>query len=128
MYNIYGFLYPNNNFDLDLAARRLNERIANSSVSRQENVVTISSGEWSIFIADVTGDHVSGETMGITDRIAGFEQADAFSLAANPRRIEIWTEDPDPMMEHFNDYLFAVEVLKSFEGVVVIDPNEPALL
>jgi hypothetical protein len=31
-------------------------------------------------------------------------------------------------MEHFNDYLLVVEVLKTFDGLIAVDPNEPSLL
>jgi hypothetical protein len=35
---------------------------------------------------------------------------------------------PDPELEHFNDYLLAVEVLQSFRGLIAVDPREPSLL
>jgi hypothetical protein len=31
-------------------------------------------------------------------------------------------------MEHFDDYLRVVEVLKSFSGLLAVDPNERGLL
>jgi len=33
----------------------------------------------------------------------------------------MWTDIPDPFMEHFNDYLLMVEVLKSFNGLLAVD-------
>ena len=32
------------------------------------------------------------------------------------------------MMEHFDHYLQVVEVLKSFAGLLAIDPKEPGVL
>lgn len=128
MYRAYGLLLPKNDFNLDAAGTRLVAKIAGSSAARNANVVTISKGNWSINIAEVKGAHIPDETVGITDKIAGFERDDVEVLATTDRRIEVWTDDPDPFMEHFNDYLFAVEVLKSFKGVIAVDPNEPALL
>jgi hypothetical protein len=128
MYRALGLLQPNTDFDLDAAGARLAERIPGSTASRSGDVVTIAKGDWSINIALVTGPHVSDETIGITDRIGGLDQADAEVLSRSDRRVEVWTDIPDPFMEHFNDYLFAVEVLKSFGGVVAVDPNEPDLL
>lgn len=128
MYRAYGLLLPNTDFNLDTAASRLVAKIAGSTSTRNGNIATVTKGNWSLNIADVTGDHIPNETVGITDHIAGFERDDAEQLAKSNRRVEVWTDDPDPFMEHFNDYLFAVEVLKSFAGVIAIDPNEPAML
>ncbi|MCE9562987.1 MAG: hypothetical protein K8U57_13170 [Planctomycetes bacterium] len=128
MYRAYGLLLPKTEFDLDTAAKRLTAKIAGSSAARNGNLVSVSKGNWTLNIADVTGAHVPDETVGLTDKIAGFEQADAEVLAKSNRRIEVWTDDPDPFFEHYNDYQSAVEVLKSFPGVTAIDPNGPALL
>ncbi|MBA4190745.1 MAG: hypothetical protein C0467_22395 [Planctomycetaceae bacterium] len=128
MYRAFGLLLPKNDFDLDAAGARLAAKIAGSTAARNASVVTISKGNWSINIAEVQGAHIPDETVGITDKIAGFERDDVEVLATTDRRIEVWTDDPDPFMEHFNDYLFAVEVLKSFKGVIAVDPAEPALL
>ena len=43
------------------------------------------------------------------------------------RRVEVWSDTPDPFMEHFNDFLSVVEVLKSFRGLIAVDPNEPGV-
>ena len=42
--------------------------------------------------------------------------------------VEVWTDLPDPFMEHFNAYLSVVEVLKSFRGLLAVDPKEPGVL
>ena len=54
MYRAYGLLLPKTDFDLDAAGRKLAAKIAGSSSSRNGNIVTISKGNWSINIADVT--------------------------------------------------------------------------
>lgn len=128
MYRALGLLQPNNDFDLDATGARLAARIPGSTASRSGDTVTVKKGEWEIHIALVSGAHIPEETVGITDRIAGLEPAEAAILAQSDRRVEVWCDIPDPFMEHFNDYLFAVEVLKSFGGVVAVDPNEPDLL
>ncbi|MBA4062830.1 MAG: hypothetical protein C0501_03825 [Isosphaera sp.] len=128
MYRAYGFLSPGAAFDLDAAAARLVARIPGSSSARSGDAVTVSQGGWELYVAVVQGPHVPDETVGITDRLAGFDRAEAEALAQSDRRVEVWTDTPDPFMEHFNDYLSAVEVLKSFPGVVAVDPKEPSLL
>ena len=128
MYHAMGLLQKNNDFDLDAAGALLVARIPGSSAVRNGDTVTVGKGDWSINIALVSGPQVQSETAGITGKLAGFDQTEAEALAASDRRVEVWTDDPDPFMEHFNDYLFAVEVLKSFHGVTAVDPNEPSLL
>ena len=44
------------------------------------------------------------------------------------KRVEVWTDVPDPFMEHFNDYLSVIEVLKSFNGLLAVDPKAPGTL
>jgi hypothetical protein len=128
MYRAYGLLQKDSNFDLDVAAARIVGKIAGSSSSRAENTVTVAKGEWSIFVALVTGVHVRFETEGIVGKLAGLDTAEAEPLLASDSRVEVWTDDPDSFMEHFNDYLSIVEVLKSFSGLMAVDPNEPSLL
>ena len=79
-------------------------------------------------MALVAGPHVSTETQGLTEKIAGWEPAEADAVIASDRRVEVWSETPDPFMEHFNDYLKVIEVLKSFRGVIPVDPHTPTLL
>lgn len=128
MYRAFGLLQPNTDFDLDAAAARLVAKIAGSSASRAGDTVTVAKGNWTIYLALATGPHIPAETVGITDKIAGFDQAEAEVLATSDRRVEVWSDDMDPHMEHFNDYLFAVEVLKSFMGVTAVDPKGPDVL
>lgn len=128
MYRAYGLLRKDTNFNLDRAAAQLVARIPGATSSRSGSTVTIAKGDWSLYIAEVSGPHIPDETVGITDKIAGFERDDVEILAQCDRRVEMWSDDPDPFMEHFNDYLFGVEVLKSFTGLTAVDPNEPALL
>ncbi len=128
MYRAYGLLQPGHDFDLDAAAARLVARIPGAASRRSDDMITVAKGDWEIYLALASGPHVPSETVGITDKIAGFERDEAERLAISETRVEVWSESPDPFMEHFNDYLFAVEVLKSFQGVTAVDPNEPALL
>jgi hypothetical protein len=128
MYRALGLLQPNTDFDLDAAGARLVQRIPGAAASRSGDIVAVTKGDWSINFAIVAGPHIPDETVGITDRIGGMDRAEAELLSRSDRRIELWTDIPDPFMEHFNDYQHALEVLKSFGGVVAVDPHEPDLL
>ena len=52
----------------------------------------------------------------------------AADLESCSRRLEIWSETPDPELEHFEKYQRVVGVLKSIPGITVIDPAEPSFL
>jgi len=128
MYRAFGLLHPRTDFALDVAATRLAAKFPGYSVTHAGNQIIVSKGEWSIEMSLVSGPHVPLETVGLTGKIAGFEQSEAETLALSDRRVEVATDIPDPFMEHFNEYLFVVEVLKSFTGLTAVDPNGPDLL
>ncbi len=44
------------------------------------------------------------------------------------RRVEVWSDTPDPFVEHLSDFHAVIEVLRSFRGLIPVDPNEPALM
>jgi hypothetical protein len=128
MYRAYGLLKPDSDFNLDQAIARLTPRFPGYSITRSGDRITISKGDWEIELALITGAHIPVETQGITDKIAGMEEAESEALLRSERRVEVGSETPDPFMEHFNDFLKVVEVLKSFNGLVAVDPHERALL
>ncbi|MBP3955235.1 hypothetical protein J8F10_08065 [Gemmata sp. G18] len=128
MYRALGLLRPDSDFTLDEARTRLAAKFPGFSVAREGETVTVSKGDWWIALALANGDHIREETNGLVGHLAGIEPAEAEALIASGRRVEVGTDVPDPFMEHFNDYLFVVEVLKSFNGVLAVDPNEPGVL
>jgi hypothetical protein len=128
MYHALGLLQRNSDFDLDAAAARLVARIPGSSASRTDDTVTVSKGDWWIAMALESGDHLRDELEGLTSKLAGLEGSEAEQYVASARRVSLWTDVSDPFMEHFNDYLSAIEVLKSFGDVLVVDPKEPSVL
>jgi hypothetical protein len=128
MYHAVGLLTKESDFDLDAAGARLVARIPGSSASRTGDTVSVSKGDWWIAFALESGDNIRDEIEGLVSRLAGVEPAEAEQYVASGKRATVWTDVPDPFMEHFNDYLFAIEVLKSFGGVLAVDPKEPGVL
>ncbi|MFM8272872.1 MAG: hypothetical protein ACKODX_11130 [Gemmata sp.] len=128
MYSAFGLLKPGSDFTLDDAQRRVAAKFPGSAVAREGDRITVSKGDWWIALAVATGEYVREETEGLLGHLAGVEPAEADAFAASDRRVEVWTDVPDPFMEHFNDYLAMVEVLQSFSGLLAIDPKEPGLL
>ena len=128
MYRAYGLLQPGSDFDLEQAKARLTAKFPGYSVTRNGDQITISKGDWEMEMALVTGPHVRTESEWLVGELAGLEPAEAETLTSSDRRVEMWSDTPDPFMEHFNDYLLGIEVLKSFRGVIAVDPKEPSLL
>jgi len=128
MYSAFGMLRPDTNFTVEAAHKQLVAAFAGFAVTRDADRVVVSHGEWWIAVALVTGEHVREETEGLLGHIAGIEPDEAVALASSDKRVEVWTDVPDPFMEHFDHYLKVVEVLKSFDGLLAVDPKEPGLL
>src|SRR5215471_10403779 len=105
MYRAYGLLQPNSDFTLDAAFARLTAKFPGYAVTRRGDQVTVARGDWEIEMALVSGPHVRAETEGLVGKIAGLEPAEAEAFVMTERRVEVWSDTPDPFMEHFNDYL-----------------------
>ena len=128
MYSAFGLLKPDSDFTLNEAQSRLTAKFPGFTVARDGDRITVSKGEWWIALKLVSGPNIQLETEGLVGHLAGIEPAEAEALVASDRRVEVWTDMSDPFMEHFNDYLFVVEVLQSFNGLLTVDPKEPGVL
>jgi hypothetical protein len=125
MYRAYGLLQPGSDFTLDAAAERLRAKFPGYTVTRSGPQVAVTQGDWDIQLLLNVEPYVATESEGIAGHLAG---PDADAVRACTRRVEVWSDTPDPFLEHFNEYLQVVEVLKSFTGLVAVDPKEPNLL
>ena len=128
MYRAFGLLRPDSDFSIEQAQARLTAKFPGFAVTRDANQIVVTKGEWWIALALVSGPEIQMEIEGLVGHLAGVEPAEALVLAEADRRVEVWTDVPDPFMEHFDHYLFVVEVLKSFNGVLAVDPKEPGVL
>lgn len=128
MYRAFGLLRPDTDFTIEESLVRLTAKFPGFEVARAGDRVTVSQGGWWIALERTSGPQVRAETEGLIGKLAGVEPAEAEALVASGARVEVWTDEPDPLMEHFDHYLQVVEVLKSFNGLLAIDPKEPGVL
>jgi hypothetical protein len=128
MYHAIGLLQANSDFSLAEAAARLRQALPEHAVVPAGQRIRVERGDWWIAMELVAGAQLRGETEGIVGKLAGMEPAEADAFVSSEKRVEVWTDVPDPFMEHFNSYLSVVEVLKSFRGLLAVDPKEPGLL
>jgi hypothetical protein len=126
MYTAFGLLKADSDFTMAEAARRLAAKLPALTVEHNGNTIVVSSEDWEIHLSLNESPTVLQESQEIAHHIGGTE--DAQDIASCARRVELSSDIPDPHMEHFNDYLLAVEVLQSFKGLIAVDPREPSLL
>ncbi|OWK47279.1 hypothetical protein [Fimbriiglobus ruber] len=127
MYRAYGLLLPSSDFTVDEAFRRLTVRFPQYSVLLGGNgQITVESDVWEIEVALVDGPHVLNESQGFAEHIAGVSELG--NVASCDRRVEVWSDTPDAEMAHLKDFQDLIEVLKTFTGVIVVDPKERQLL
>ena len=126
MYSAFGLLKSDSDFTLAEAAKRLAAKFPSFDVEKTADGVVVSSADWEIHLTLNDAPAVLEESREMAGHIGGAE--DAKDIAACVRRVELSSDVPDPEMEHFNDYLLAVEVLQSFKGLIAVDPEEPSLL
>lgn len=126
MYRAYGLIAPNANVSLELVMDRLKAEFPGYTVTRNGKQVTVSKGYWEFELLENEGPEVLAESADFAEKLAGHEYAT--DLESCTRRLEIWSETPDPELEHFEKYQLVVGVLKSIPGITVIDPAEPSFL
>lgn len=91
-----------------------------------EKSLAIKWKNWAFQIAYEDGPHVLEESREIAE-LHSANRPDESLIAACRRRM-IVVGDPDPNMEHFNDYLFIEEVFLTLPGVILYDPQEKAFV
>jgi hypothetical protein len=126
MYSAFGLLTPDSDFTMTEAAKRLSAKFPSFTVESKADSLVVSSADWEIHLTLNESPTVIEESRDIAEHIGGAE--DAQDIAGCGRRVELASDIPDPDMEHFNDYLLAVEVLQTFKGLIAVDPKEPSLL
>ncbi len=91
------------------------------AINVQEKMCTLDWSNWQFRMYWEDEPHVEEESREIAKRFAS-GRADTERIASCNRRITTAADD-DPNMDHFNHYVFVMEVLEAFEGIYVFDPN-----
>jgi hypothetical protein len=126
MYHAYGLLQPGSDFTLEEAEQRLRAKFPGATVTRAGDQIGVAIGEWDIELR-LNGDpSVLAESVEIAEKIGGLE--DGSDIASCGRRVEVGSETPDPFVEHLADFQAVIEVLRTFTGVILVDPSEPSLM
>lgn len=121
-YGAFVYLPPGSGATLDQAAERLAAAFPNARVEREQARLLLSVGGWTLSAGLVSGPRVAAEAAAVAGQVAADDPgAGRFGgEAAWATRFELRTE-PDPDMDHFNDYLVAAETLAEPYGGEVVD-------
>jgi len=126
MYRTYGLLLPESDFSMDAAARKLKISFPTFGVELQGDTISVARQDWDMQLRLEAGPEVLEESLRISEHIGGAE--DELGISRCSRRVVAWSDSPDPVMEHFDDAMRMTEVLRTFKGVIAVDPQEPSLL
>jgi hypothetical protein len=126
MYRAYGLLTPNTDFTLNAAAPKLAAALPNLTPSREEGYLQFGNEEWEIHLRMNAGPEVLDESVVIAGHIGG--AVDELGIRTCARRVEVSSDVIDEGMAYFDDFLKVIDVLKSFRGVIVVEPERPSLM
>ena len=126
MYHAYGLLLPSSDFTLAGAAQKLGARFPGFTIDTGDGQLRLARDDWEIHLKLEEGPEVLEDSVRIADHIGGADEE--LGIAKCNRRVDLASDVADPEMDHFNDYLQVLEVLQTFKGVILVDPNEPSLL
>jgi hypothetical protein len=126
MYHAFALLQHDSDLTLAAAAKKLKARFPHFNVEQGGAEIVLTNEAWDYHLLLETGPDVLNESEGLAGRIAGLD--DDTAMRSCDRRLNLWSDTPDPFMEHFDDHFQLLEVVRGFKGVILVDPNEPGLL
>jgi hypothetical protein len=128
MYQAYLLLQPSTDFTFEAAQQKLAAKFPKLVPARAGDELTFTGDDWDFYVRLNAGPEVLADSEKFAEQIAGDGVEEGKAMAAIDRRVEIGSDMPDPEMDHFEDYLTLLETLRSFRGIIAIDPSEPSLL
>jgi hypothetical protein len=121
-YKSIAFIADESDFTLSAISTRLRSMPSHPKLSTKligESGLQISFGGWRLQIVVVEGGYVPAEAKELAKANPKYRHAK--QVAKCRRMASIWSTDPDPQMDHFNDYLLTVEIIAAFRGVYAQD-------
>lgn len=126
MYHAFALLQPGNELTLAAVAAKLRAKFPHFNLEQADNTITLSHDNWDYQLALQSGPDVLRESENLAGRIAGLEEDSPLRMCDHS--LEVWSDTPDPFMEYFDLHFQILDVLRTFEGVILVDPHEPAIL
>ena len=126
MYKAHLLLKKDNDFSFAKARARLAEKFPSATFTDGPWSLTLETDDWDIAFQESGGPEVLQESQHIAEQITGEE--DDQGIGTCERRVEMSSDVPDPEMDHFEQFQDVLEVMRTFQGTILIDPREPCVL
>jgi hypothetical protein len=125
-YDAIAFLQSGSDCHLGGAARRLSNRFRHMQVTHDGKEITISAKAWQVTLHLAEGPLVAEESREMGEHFTRCPRAS--DIAKCERRVDIWSTDPDPNMDHFNDFILVLETLEEYRGIILFDAKTGDLI
>jgi hypothetical protein len=126
MYHAYALMQPSSDLTLPAVAEQIKAQFPHFTVEQGAAEIVLTSGDWDYHLLLETGPSILNESEGLAGRIAGLD--DDAAMRSCDRRLNVWSDTPDPFMEHFDNNFQVLGVLRAFKGIILVDPSVPGLL
>ena len=126
MYHALALLTPASDLTLSSVTAKVKAKFPKIQVQPAADRIDLAEGDWDYHMVWQSGAQVLQESEGLAGRLAGLDENDPIRTC--DRRLEVWSDTPDPFMEHFEKHFQLLDVLRAFKGVILVDPREPSLL
>jgi hypothetical protein len=129
-YVVFGLLEPESNFDLNTAFDRIRDVFTNrpgggiEPLSTGANDISIDPDHLGLFVLLVEGPGVAEESQQIAAQLG--DAPEAAAVARCDRRVEFGMQWGDPRGDVFPEFGRLLAVLRTFRGVIFLDPRDPA--
>lgn len=126
MYHAFALMTPDSNLTIEAAATQIKAAFPDANIQQSEEEIKLNKGDWDYQLVLQKGSAVHIESEGLAGHIAGLEQDSPVRNC--DRRLELWSDTPDPFLEYMDNHFKVLEALRSFKGVILVDPKGPELL
>jgi hypothetical protein len=129
-YVVFGLLAPESNFNLNTAFDRIRDVFTNlpdggfEPQSSGANDISIDPEHLGLFVVLVDDPKVINDSQQLAVQLGNAPEAAAVARCA--RRIEFGMQWGDPRGDVFPEFERLLGVLRSFRGVIFLDPSDPA--
>lgn len=126
MYHAQLLLKDGNDFSLDALSGRLAEAFPDAAIDAGDATLQLDTDDWEIAFAVESGPEVLEQAQSVAERITGADDPQGIGTCRG--RVDFRSDIPDPEMEHFDKFQNVLDVMRTFQNAILIDPREPCLL
>ena len=119
-YQAIAFLKDNADFEIEVFKKHLIRCCPAMHIVQEATTISLSQLDWKIYAHLADEPFVEEEGLGMPEHFPQCPRIEEISKCK--RRVEIWSNSPDPQMDYFDDYMVICGLLERFKGVILFDP------